>query len=102
MRKGENKPSECVSTGATRELVMGQTSTERQREKIKGINTDNEKQINTRGNEVEKSAPLVTANPVGTPHHKLNRIVHCPEHAFDGASVAPTLLVSENHGLARL
>ena len=102
MREGENKPGESVSMGATRELVMEQTRTERQRENIKVINTDNEKQINTQGNEAEKSAPLVAANPVGTPHHELNRIVHGPEHAFNGASVAPTLLVSENHGLVRL
>ena len=56
--------------------------------------------MNTLGNETEKSTPLVTANLVSTPYHELNQTVHRPEHALDGASVTPALLISEDRDLA--
>jgi hypothetical protein len=62
-----------------------------------------EKQVEKHGDQgVSAALPLVTANPVGTSQRKLNRVVHRPEQTLDGASVAPTLLISENHGLGRL
>ena len=104
---GKGKDKNRVSIGVTWRLVMKQTWIKRKREKIKIINTDDEKKINTQSvrQRILQSTgvpPLVTTDPVGTSHHEFNRIVHRPEQALDSASVTPALLISENHGLMRL